>query len=258
MIALPAALIPIAGHRLEVQHIRVPDARGCIVFLHEALGSVSHWRDFPQRLAQRCQYDALVYSRLGHGDSEGPPEPRTRYYFEQQALRVLPALLARFSIAQPVLFGHSEGAGMALLYEVTHAQNVRALVLESPILELEPTSAAGMAQAEAAWRDTDFRARLARHHRDADAVFAAWLSIRESDGLLLSPLEEHLPPVACPLLVIQGERDEYATARQVEVLRPLAPHLEWLRMQDVGHTPHREQPEAVLDRVAAFLNTLPA
>lgn len=247
---------------LEVQHITVEGAaiapQETIVLLHEALGSVSHWRDFPQRLSERCQANVLVYSRLGHGNSEGPPEPRTRPYFEQQALVVLPALLAHFAIARPVLMGHSEGAAMALLYAVTHPQSVRALVLESPILELEPVAAQGMAMAEAAWRDTDFRERLARHHRDPDAVFAAWLSIRESEGLLLSPLEDHLPPVTCPLLMIQGERDEYGTPLQAQVLRPLAPHMQWMLMPQVGHTPHREQPELVLDRISTFLAALPA
>ncbi len=250
------ALISIAGHMPEVQHSTVESSLGTIVLLHEALGSVSHWRDFPQRLAERCRSNVLVYSRLGHGNSDGPPEPRTRPYFERQALVVLPALLAHFAIERPVLLGHSEGAAMALLYAVMHPQSVRVLVLESPILELEPVAAQGMAMAEAAWRDTDFRERLARHHRDPDAVFAAWLSIRESDGLFLTPLEEHLPPVACPVLMIQGERDEYGTPLQARVLRPLAPQMEWVLMPDTGHTPHRERPDAVLDRVATFLATV--
>ena len=167
--------------------------------------------------------DVLIYSRLGHGQSEGPPVPRSRRYFEQQSLEVLPALLAHFAIERPVLLGHSEGAAIALIYATMHPEKVRALVLESPILRAEPASAAGMAMAERAWQETDFRERLARHHRDPDAVFAAWLSIRDSDSLLTLPLEAHLPPVRCPLLVIEGEHDEYATSLQMEALRPLAP-----------------------------------
>jgi pimeloyl-ACP methyl ester carboxylesterase len=127
-------------------------------------------------------------------------------------------------------------------------------VLESPILRLEPASAAGMALAERAWRETDFRERLARHHRDPDAVFAAWLSIRDSDSLLALPLEDHLPPVRCPLLVLQGEHDEYATVLQTDALRPLAPQMQLVRLAATGHTPHREQPEIVLDRIAGFLH----
>jgi pimeloyl-ACP methyl ester carboxylesterase len=252
----PSALVAIAGHQLEVEFIAAPADPALpetIVLLHEALGSVSHWRDFPQRLAERCQANVLVYSRLGHGNSEGPPHPRTRPYFERQSLVVLPALLQHFAIARPVLFGHSEGAGIALLYAAMQPDRVLALVLESPILQLEPIAAAGMQQAEAAWRDTDFRERLARYHRDPDAVFAAWLTVRNSGGLLQTPLEQHLPPVTCPLLMIQGERDEYGTPRQAEILRPLAPHMEWMQLPEAGHTPHRERPEAVLERVAAFL-----
>jgi pimeloyl-ACP methyl ester carboxylesterase len=156
-----------------------------------------------------------------------------------------------------VLLGHSEGAAIALIYVANHPEKTRALVLESPILRTEPASATGMAMAERAWRETDFRERLARHHRDPDAVFAAWLSIRESDSLLSLPLEAHLPQINCPLLVLQGERDEYATSLQTDALRPLAPHMRLIRFSDIGHTPHREQPEVVLDEIKAFLDQLP-
>jgi pimeloyl-ACP methyl ester carboxylesterase len=246
-------LVSIAGRQLETQRIAFPRARGTIVLLHEALGSVSHWRDFPARLAERCQMDVVIYSRIGHGQSEGPPEERSRSYFEQQAHDVLPALLAHFAIDCPVLLGHSEGAAIALIYAAMHPGKVRALVLESPILCLEPTAASGMASAERAWRETDFRDRLARHHRDPDAVFAAWLSIRESGSLLTLPLEDHLPPVRCPLLTLQGDQDGYATSLQADALRPLAPQMQLVRLTETGHTPHREQPEIVLVQIAAFL-----
>lgn len=251
------ALLGIAGRRLEVQHITVPQARGAVVLLHEALGSVSHWRDFPQRLAERCRMNVLIYSRLGHGQSDGPPESRSRRYFQHQALDVLPELLTHFSIQRPVLLGHSEGAAIAFIYAAQHPHQVRALVLESPILRMEPAAAAGMALAEQAWKETDLRERLARHHRDPDAVFTAWLSIRESDSLLTPPLDKHFLPVECPVLMIQGKRDEYATSLQAEALRPLAPQMQLMSLPNSGHTPHREEPEVVLDRIAGFLNEIP-
>lgn len=251
------ALHCIAGRELETQHITVPNAQGTIVLLHEALGSVSHWRDFPSQLAERCSMDVLLYSRLGHGQSEGPPRPRSRNYYRHQALEVLPAVLAHFSVQWPVLLGHSEGAAIALIYTATHPADVRALVLESPTLLAEPAAAAGMAMAERAWRETDLRERLARHHRDPDAVFAAWLSIRGSDSLLSLPLEAHLPPVRCPLLMLQGAHDEYATDQQAEALRRFAPQMQLVQLPDSGHTPHREQPEIVLEHIENFLRTLP-
>jgi pimeloyl-ACP methyl ester carboxylesterase len=251
-----AELLSIAGRQLETRHISVPHSLGTIVLLHEALGSVSHWRDFPEHLAERCQMNVLLYSRLGHGQSEGPPDMRSRRYFEQQSLEVLPAVLEQFAVERPVLLGHSEGAAMALIYAVNYSDKVRALVLESPILWAEPSTAAGMALAERAWRDTDFRERLSRHHRDADSVFAAWLSIRESGSLLTLPLEAHLPPVRCPLLVLQGAHDEYATILQSDALRPIAPHMRLVRLPDSGHTPHREQPEIVLEEIETFLHRL--
>jgi pimeloyl-ACP methyl ester carboxylesterase len=252
------ALFNIAGQQLETRHIIIARSRGTIVLLHEALGSISHWREFPDRLAERCQMNLLLYSRLGHGQSEGPPAQRTRRYFEQQSLEVLPALLAAFAIERPVLFGHSEGAAIALIYAAHHPENACALVLESPILRAEPASAAGMAMAERAWHETDFRERLARHHRDPDAVFTAWLSIRDSDCLLALPLETHLPPVHCPVLVLQGERDEYATSLQTDALGPLVPQMHLMRLSEIGHTPHREQPELVLELIRDFLSHLPA
>ena len=254
-------LVEIAGRRLETRHISVPHSRGTIVLLHEALGSVSHCRDFPQHLAERCGMNVLVYSRLGHGQSEGPPSSRSRDYYKQQSLEVLPAILAHFAIERPVLLGHSEGAAIALIYAAQSAsnpENARALVLESPILHAEPAALAGVAMAEEALRTTDCRDKLARHHRDPDAVFHAWLSIRESDSLLSLPLQQHLPPLRCPVLVIQGELDEYATSLQADALRPLAPQMHLMRWPDLGHTPHREQPERVLDEIAAFLERLPA
>jgi pimeloyl-ACP methyl ester carboxylesterase len=256
------ALLSIAGQQLETRHIAIPHSRGTIVLLHEALGSVSHWRDFPERLANHCEMNVLLYSRVGHGQSEGPPEERSRRYFEHQSIAVLPAVLAEFAIERPVLLGHSEGAAIALIYAAhqaaNHPGNARALVLESPILCAEPASAAGMALAERAWRETDFRERLARHHRDPDAVFAAWLSIRDSDSLLSPPLETHLPPVHCPVLVLQGELDEYATSLQTDALRPLAPQMRLVHLSEIGHTPHREQPELVLELIDGFLRQLPA
>jgi pimeloyl-ACP methyl ester carboxylesterase len=256
------ALHCIAGRELETQHITIPNPQGTIVLLHEALGSVSHWRDFPARLSERCNMDVLLYSRLGHGQSEGPPRPRSRNYYRHQALEVLPAVLAHFALQHPVLLGHSEGAAIALIYAATHqpathADSVRALILESPILHAEPAAAEGMAIAERAWRETDLRERLARHHRDPDAVFAAWLSIRGSDSLLSLPLEAHLSPVLCPLLMLQGTHDEYATGLQADALRRFAPQMQLIRLPDSGHTPHREQPETILDHIERFLRDLP-
>jgi pimeloyl-ACP methyl ester carboxylesterase len=252
------ALLSIAGQQLETRHIIVARPQDTIVLLHEALGSVSHWRDFPDRLAERCRTNVLLYSRIGHGQSEGPPAQRSRRYFEQQSLEVLPALLAAFAIERPMLLGHSEGAAIALIYAAHRPENTRALVLESPILGAEPASAAGMAMAERAWRETDFRQRLARHHRDPDAVFAAWLSIRDSESLLSLPLATHLPPIHCPVLVLQGEHDEYATTLQADALRPLAPQMHLVRLSGIGHTPHREQPDLVLELIQGFLKQLPA
>lgn len=282
--------VRIGDRELEAQYLRPASshaAQSPIVLLHEALGSISHWRSFPERLGERTGRDVLVYSRAGHGWSEGPPEPRSRRYYEQQALEVLPAMLRHFRIERPVLMGHSEGAAIALIYvaklkpsavepaaheiathpalavgnmaghQATDAAPEKhaasALILESPIIISEPASAAGMALAERAWQETDLQVRLARHHRDAESVFRAWLSIRDAESLLGPPLTAVLPMLNVPILLLQGEHDEYATALQIEALRPIAPRLQVELLAGIGHTPHREAPELVLDRIAAFL-----
>jgi pimeloyl-ACP methyl ester carboxylesterase len=251
--------IPIETLRIPAPSVSAAEAPpATFVLLHEALGSVSHWRDFPHRLAERTRTDVLVYSRAGHGESGGEPSPRSRRHYEQQALRVLPALLERAGVRRPLLLCHSEGAAIALLYACMHPQNVCALVLESPILLLEPAAAAGMAEAERAWRTTDLRQRLGRHHRNPGAVFDAWLSIRGADCLLEAPLEAHLPPPACPILMLQGDRDEYATLRQADALRALAPRMQLRVLPETGHTPHRERADAVLEAISAFVQHLPA
>jgi len=251
-----AEFVSADGVRLEAQRIAVPNARGTFVLLHEALGSISHWRDFPGQLASRTGMNVVVYSRQGHGQSEGQAAARSRGHYERQAYAVLPAILDAFGVRDPILLGHSEGAAIALLYAAKNSGGVRALVLESPILIAEPAAAAGMAMAECAWQQTDLRERLARHHRDPDAVFYAWLSIRTSDSLLQAPLRHHMPALRCPVLMLQGGRDEYATGLQAEALRGVA-EMELCAFPDAGHTPHREQPQAVLEAIAGFVARLP-
>lgn len=230
---------------------------GTIVFLHEALGSVSHWRDFPAELGSLSGWNVLLYSRAGHGNSEGPAADRTAEYYAGEVGLVLPAILQHFQVERPAFFAHSEGTVLAMLYAAAHPQSVRGLILEAPFVTHEPTNALGMEKALAAWRTTDFRERLSRHHLDPDGVFAAWINMRETMPDDARNLTARLSSITCPLLAFLGANDEFVSTLQTDKLKQLLPQSEVALLSDCGHTPHRELPDLLLARCAAFLTTLP-
>jgi pimeloyl-ACP methyl ester carboxylesterase len=257
------AMVRAGGKTLETALYRQPRNNGhqpgtadTIVFLHEALGSVSHWRDFPAALGAATGCDVLLYSRAGHGASEGPPATRSAEHYINEVENVLPAVLAHFGIRRPIFFGHSEGTIIALLYAASHADSTRVLILEAPLVMSEPASAVGMEMALVAWKTTDFRERLARHHQDPDGVFAAWMSLRDSMPAEDRDLTGQLSRVACPLLIFLGDQDEFVSTLQTDRIQAELPQTEVVVIPDCGHTPHRERPELVLARSAAFLAAL--
>ncbi|MGI8770733.1 MAG: alpha/beta fold hydrolase [Acidobacteriaceae bacterium] len=254
-------MIRAGGKALEAVLYRQPPSTafssGTIVFLHEALGSVSHWRDFPAELGSRSGWDLLLYSRAGHGNSEGPPADRTAEYYTSEVEIVLPAILQYFQVERPAFFAHSEGTVLAMLYAAAHPRSVRGLMLEAPFVTHEPSNVGGMEKALVAWSTTDFRERLSRHHLDPDAVFAAWINMRDTMPDDTRNLTGRLGSITCPLLAFLGENDEFVSTLQTEKLKDLLPQSEVVVIPDCGHTPHRERPELVLARCAAFLAILP-
>ncbi|HEX2188466.1 MAG TPA: alpha/beta hydrolase [Longimicrobiaceae bacterium] len=245
------------GRRLEYAwHGPPPDEAPTLVFLHEGLGCVSLWRDFPARLADATGCGALVYSRAGYGRSDPVPLPRPVSFMHDEALRVLPEVLDAAGVREAVLVGHSDGASIALVHAGSgRAERVRALVLEAPHVFVEDVSVASIAAIGRAYRETELRARLARHHgENVDCAFLGW------NGVWLDPdfrgwnVEEYLPRVAVPVLVVQGEADEYGTLAQVEAVRRQAGGpVETLVLPGAGHSPHRDAPEAVLEAMAGFV-----
>ncbi|MFN7925384.1 MAG: alpha/beta hydrolase [Bryobacteraceae bacterium] len=222
-----------------------------IVMLHEGLGSVAHWRDFPERLALASGTAVFVYSRHGHGKSSPPAEARESRYLHREAFEALPALLAEEGIERPVLFGHSDGASIALL----HASRfpVAALVLEAPHVFVEDVTVAGVARMKTAYETSDLPQRLGRHHADADSLFRVWSGIWLDPKFRSWNIEDCLERITCPVLVIQGEDDEYGTVAQVEAIRVRVPTAEVIMLPACGHAPHRDQRDAVLARVREFL-----
>lgn len=245
--------LPLDGKRTEIAYHSLPSAHGSILLLHEALGSVSYWKQFPHHLAHATGYNVIAYSRAGHGNSEGPLSERNDAHYLHQVQQVIPRLLAHFNVTDPVLYGHSEGAGIAMLY-AAQTSHVRALVLESPFVL--STAAAGelIHRMAAAYPGSKLQERLAHYHQHPDAVFHAWTHWAATLGDEVFPLRDFLPRITCPVLVLQGARDEFGTTLQLEALQQSIPHLEHESYPDTGHLPHREQTDRVLDRVSQFLS----
>ena len=178
-----------AGRRIEYQQIAGPATRPVMVFLHEGLGSVSMWRDFPARCAQRVGCPALVYSRYGYGQSNSLIAPRGVDYLHEEALRALPEILDQLEIERPVLLGHSDGASIALVHAGGTGRAVAGVVALAPHVFVEPEAIRGIAAARLAWQTTPMREKLARFHRDVDSVFAGWYDIWTSPEFLAWNIE---------------------------------------------------------------------
>jgi pimeloyl-ACP methyl ester carboxylesterase len=249
------AMVDVAGARLEVERIDVGrGAAAPVVMLHEGLGSVAMWKDFPHRVAHAANRDVVVYSRAGYGRSSAAALPYGVRYMHDEALVVLPALLDALGIERPILLGHSDGASIALIHAGASGRPVRGLALMAPHVMVEDLSIASIEAAKVAWRTTDLRARLARHHDDVDAAFRGWNDIWLHPDFRAWSIEAEVRQVRCPVLAIQGEDDEYGTMAQVERIAALAPDVEVVRLADCRHSPHRDQPEAVLEALVRFVD----
>jgi pimeloyl-ACP methyl ester carboxylesterase len=250
------ALITIGPASLDVELIAGARAgRPPLVFLHEGLGSLALWRDFPARVAAATGCAALVYSRSGYGKSSPLAGPRPIDYMHREALGVLPALLAETGLAEPLLIGHSDGASIALIYAGTH--EARGIVAMAPHVFVEDISIASIAAAREAWMTTDLRQRLARYHDDVEGAFKGWNDAWLDPAFRDWNIEEFLPRIRCPVLAIQGADDEYGTLAQLDAIERQAGVLvERLVLPGVKHSPWREQPEPVLRTIVDFVERL--
>ena len=245
--------VDVGGTRLETLRYAGDPAQPAIVLLHEGLGSIGQWRDFPARLAERTRCSVVAYSRYGYGRSDVLREKREPDYMHHEAERVLPALLAQLGIVRPILFGHSDGASIALIYAGVHPDAVRALILEAPHVFVEELSVRSIAEAKTAYATTDLPAKLGRWHDDVDATFCGWNDIWLDPRFRAWNIERYADAVRCPVLLVQGDADEYGTLAQLDAIAARVPSSDTLIVGGARHSPHRDAPEAVLARVAAFV-----
>jgi pimeloyl-ACP methyl ester carboxylesterase len=250
-----ATFVEVGGHRIEVQMLsgHRDRNRATLVFLHEGLGSISLWRDFPLQVAAATQCAAAVYSRYGYGNSDVLEAPFAVDYMHREAMEALPELLAKLGIERPILVGHSDGASIALIHAAAgHA--VRGLVLMAPHVFVEDISVTSIAAAKIAFETTDLPERMARHHQNARATFYGWNDIWLHPEFRRWNIETFLPRIACPVLAIQGEEDEYGTSAQVDAIANyvLGP-CEVIMLAQCKHSPHRDQPGATIAAIVDFV-----
>jgi pimeloyl-ACP methyl ester carboxylesterase len=244
------------GRELALEYRRVGSeisAVPTVVFLHEGLGSVAMWRDFPERFCAAHGFTGLVYSRYGYGRSTPKPvdERWAPDFMHRQAFEVLPALLAALGVERPWLFGHSDGASIALLHAARFP--VAGVVAVAPHIFVEDISIASIAAARTAYAETDLRQRLARYHDDPDSAFRGWNDIWLDPAFRDWNIEAELAAITCPVLAVQGEDDEYGTLEQIRGIARRLPKTRLLVLPKCGHSPHRDEPERLIREAGAFI-----
>ena len=239
----------VAGVELETTEIA--GAEPALVFLHEGLGSVALWRDFPAKLAAATGRRALVYSRAGHGFSDIPAQARTPRFMHDEALDVLPELLRVAGIERPVLVGHSDGGSIALIHASAHP--VAGLILLAPHVFVEDLSVTSIEEARTTFETTDLGERMGRYHRDAERTFRLWNDIWLAPEFRSWNIEDVLADVTAPTLLIQGANDQYGTLAQIEAIEAGVQGRVRRTVLDCRHAPHLEAPDETLAAAAAFL-----
>jgi len=251
--------IVVGGRRIEAAwHGPAPEQAATLVLLHEGLGCVEMWRDFPARLAERTSYGVLVYSRAGYGESDPVPLPWPLTYMHEEALNVLPQVLDQAGVRKAVLIGHSDGASIATIYAGGRQDfRVRGIALLAPHFFVEEVGIKSIVAAKAAYEQGNLRERLARYHRDVDTAFWGWNRVWLDPKFRDWRIDEYLATVRVPILLIQGEDDEYGTHAQLDLANSetYCP-VETLLLKNCRHAPQFDQPEATLSAIAKFAHRI--
>jgi pimeloyl-ACP methyl ester carboxylesterase len=247
------------NHDIRIEYQWVGDTNPSapvMVFLHEGLGSVPLWKEFPDTLCRRLQLRGLVYSRPGYGSStpRASDEHWDKDFMHQQAWDVLPALLSKLNVQKPWLFGHSDGGSIALLYASKFTDECAGAIVVAPHIMVEDISISSITEARQAYQHAGLRDKLARYHDDVDSAFYGWNDAWLNPAFRDWSIESTLSSIRCPLLAIQGEQDEYGTLRQIRGIKDQLSNTAVLALADCGHSPHRDQPEALIKAVSQFMS----
>lgn len=247
----------IGGVRLRIYHTVVDPEKPTLVFLHESFGCISHWKGFPQKLGDMSGCNVLVYDRQGYGLSDPfTIEKRQNSYLEEEAV-VLNELLTELRVKEAILFGHSDGGSIALIAAAQYPEKIKAVITEGAHVFVEEITLRGIRIAVGAYKESGLRDKLMRYHGDkTDKVFSMWADTWLSEEFGNWNIEHFLPAITCPVLAIQGERDEYGSIEQVESITGKPAGATSRFMPAAGHTPHREAEEATAQKAADFICSL--
>lgn len=240
--------------RLEAKN---PDAnKATIVMLHEGLGSNAMWRDFPLQVSDATGCEVLVYSRYGYGNSDPIERDHEVDYMHKEALESLPDLLNQLNIKKPILFGHSDGGSIALIHAGGAHRDLIGVIVMAPHVLVEDLSITSISATKEVYLNTNLREKLGRYHADVDSAFWGWCNIWLHPEFRHWNIEHYLHSIACPVLAIQGVDDEYATMEQINIIGRKAKDVQLLGIPQCGHSPHKDQPLAVLKAVADFVEKI--
>jgi pimeloyl-ACP methyl ester carboxylesterase len=259
MLTSAMPVVKTAGRSLSYEWIEGDArARPTLIFLHEGLGSIRQWRDFPVKVVAATGCRALVYDRYGYGQSEVLEEPRRSVRFmHDEALVFLPELRKNLGIDDAILVGHSDGASIALIHAGA-GHPARGVALMAPHVFIEPICVSSIKKVTAEFESSDLPARLGKYHRDARKTFYGWADVWTEESFKSWDIrDEYLPGIRAPVLALQGYGDEYGTIAQLdEIARRVAGPCELLKLEDCGHTPFRDQPEKTLAAVTRFIDKI--
>lgn len=247
--------VNIDGVAIAVKQEIIREERPTIIFLHDSLGCIELWRDFPQAICEMTDCNQVVYDRRGYGRSAPFASiKRTNSYLEDEA-DFLQQLIKAMGIQRPILFGHSDGGSIALIAASKYPADVTAIITEGAHIFVEEITLTGIRHVADAYRETDLKQKLQKYHGDkTEEVFAAWADTWLHPQFRSWNIENFLPGIGCPALIIQGEQDEYGSIAQVNgIINQVSGYSEELLLPSTGHTPHKQAREAVLLRAAAFI-----
>lgn len=243
-----------AGHSLNYEWVGEEQGAPVLVFLHEGLGSIRQWRDFPSKLCSATGLRGLVFDRYGYGQSDVLLEKkRTTRFMHDEALRALPELLSKLKIENPILVGHSDGASIALIHAGGGFQ-VKAVVAMAPHVFIEPICLSSIRKISSTFEQGDLPRALGKYHRDARKTFYGWADVwLDPEFPQWDIRDDTLPRIECPVLAIQGGDDEYGTMQQLDDTKKRVKRCELLKLPDCGHSPFKDQPEKVLSAIESFI-----
>ena len=249
--------LTLQGKNIEVQRIAGEGrTKPTIVFLHEGLGSIATWLDFPLQVAKTTKCPIIVYSRCGYGNSDISRDTLQISYLHDEALIFLPGLLDKLSIRDPVLLGHSDGGSIALIF-AGNGNKTEGLILLAPHVFVEDITISGIRHLSAAFENTNLSERLSLYHRDANCTFRRWNDIWLHPDFRAWNIETFLPNITCPILAIQGLEDQYGTLAHLDAIARLTRGpVKRLHLQNCRHSPHRDQPGMVVVALREFLTRL--